>query len=88
MSGVKCPRRLDNAKLSGHYVRTMPTLTELRKSTGRTRARVASDLDMSERHLQRLENGQSPISRVHALAFANYFEVSVDQIDGAETVAA
>lgn len=66
----------------------MPTIKELREATKRTRTRVASDLDMSERHLSRLENGETPIRRVHALAFANYYGVAPDSIDGQVEVAA
>jgi transcriptional regulator with XRE-family HTH domain len=66
----------------------MSSLKQLRESTGRTRARVASDLDMSERHLARLENGKTPIKRVHALAFANYYGVQPHEIEGQVEVAA
>lgn len=65
----------------------MATIRELREATGRTRARVAADLDMSERHLSRLENGEQPIRRVHALAFASYFGVKLEKIDGQTEVA-
>lgn len=58
----------------------MPTITELREASGRSRARVAADLDMSERHLQRLESGTSPLRRIHVLAFADYFGVKPEEI--------
>lgn len=45
-------------------------------------------MDMSERHLQRLENSESPISRVHAHAFADYYGVAIKEIDGQADVAA
>ncbi len=61
----------------------MATLLELRSKTGKNRAQVAADLDMSERHLYRLETGKSPLRRMLALAFANYYGVPLDQIDGA-----
>lgn len=60
----------------------MSTITELRDATGKSRARVASDLNMSERHLYRLENGKSPIRRILAIAFASYYGVAVESIDG------
>lgn len=63
----------------------MASLEQLRKQTGRSRARVAADLDMSERHLQRIESGRQPLRRVLALAFANYYEVEVEQIDGQDS---
>lgn len=62
----------------------MASLEQLRKQTGRSRARVAADLDMSERHLQRIESGKQPLRRVLALAFANYYAVPVEKIDGQE----
>lgn len=65
----------------------MASLEHLRKQTGRSRARVAADLDMSERHLQRIESGKQPLRRVLALAFANYYEISVEEIDGQEVTA-
>lgn len=66
----------------------MATVQELREATGKTRTRVAADLDMSERHLQRIESGNSPLRRVLALAFANYYGVDPDTIDGQEREAA
>lgn len=60
----------------------MPSIQQLRESTGKSRALVASNLNMSERHLYRLEKGRSPLRRVLALAFANYYDVAVDEIDG------
>ena len=59
----------------------MATLTQLRERTGKTRARVAAELDMSERHLYRLEKGDSPLRRITALAFAEYYGVPVDEIE-------
>ena len=44
----------------------MPTLKELREKSGKTRANVAADLGMSERHLYRLENGY-PLRRINRL---------------------
>lgn len=66
----------------------MATLKELREATGRSRARVAVDMDMSERTLSRLESGETPIRRVHALAFAGYYQVDPATIDGQSEVAA
>lgn len=65
----------------------MTALKEIRIAAGRTRAAVAADLDMSERHLHRLENG-APLRRTLALAFAVYYGVPVDEIDEARTEAA
>lgn len=58
----------------------MPSLRELRAASGKTRAQVAADFDMSERHLLRLESGVTPLRRIHALAFARYYGVAVDDI--------
>lgn len=63
----------------------MATIQQLRESSGRSRALVASHLNMSERHLYRLERGKSPIRRVLALAFANYYGVDVADIDGVDS---
>lgn len=66
----------------------MASLEELREGTGKSRARVASDLNMSERHLYRLEKGKSPLRRLLAIAFASYYGVPVDSVDGQESEAA
>jgi transcriptional regulator with XRE-family HTH domain len=62
----------------------MPSLKELRERSGKSRREVAADFEMSERHLLRLELGQTPLKRIHALAFARYYGVSVEDIDEAE----
>lgn len=87
-SGVKRRHSLDMGQNVRQYVRAMATLKQLREATGRTRARVAADLNMSERHISRLENGETPIKRVHAFAFANYYGVRPEEIDGQVEVAA
>lgn len=66
--------------MSGCSVRAVQTIMELREASGKSRAAVASDLSMSERHLYRLENGR-PLRHVLILAFANYYGVKPDQID-------
>lgn len=60
----------------------MATILQLREGTGKSRAQVAADLNMSERHLYRLERGKTPLRRVLALSFASYYGVNPDQIDG------
>ena len=62
------------------YCPGMKSLLQLREATGKTRSAVAADLDMSERHLYRLETGKSPLRRVTALAFANYYGVKPEKI--------
>lgn len=62
----------------------MPRLKELREAVGKTRAQVAADLDMSERHLYRLENGHTPLRKIHAVAFARYYGVDVADITEAQ----
>lgn len=59
----------------------MPSLKELRIATGRSRAKVAADLGMSERHLYRLENGLSPLRKIVAYRFASYYGVTLDEIE-------
>ena len=61
----------------------MPRLKELREATGRSRAKVAADLGMSERHLYRLENGVTPLRKIQAFRFAAYYGIKVDEIDEA-----
>lgn len=89
MSGVKYQQTKRTKCLDRQEVRSycpdMATIAELRKATGKSRALVAADLDMSERHLYRLENGKSPLRRMLALAFANYFGVNAEEIDGQES---
>lgn len=65
----------------------MPTLKTLRDEKGLSRAKVAADLDMSERHLQRLEAGNTPLRRILAFAFADYYGVDIEDIDQDEVVA-
>ena len=52
--------------MSNKSTMTMLALYQLRVSQGLTKIEMAERLDMSERHYRRLENGQSPISRVRA----------------------
>jgi transcriptional regulator with XRE-family HTH domain len=68
----------------------MPTILELRKATRpeKSRARVAADLDISERHLYRLETGKAPLRPIVALAIAAYYGVDVNQIVGVRDEAA
>lgn len=66
----------------------MATLKELREKTTKSRAKVAADMEMSERHLYRLETGASPVRRIVAVAFASYYGVGLDDIDGWERDAA
>lgn len=64
------------------------TLKELRRLAGKSRAQVAADLDLSERHLYRLEGGQTPLKRMHLIAFADYYGVEPDDIALATVAAA
>jgi hypothetical protein len=49
----------------------------------RSRQQVAADLDMSERTVLRHELGQTPLSRVHVLAYAGYYGVDPSEIEAA-----
>lgn len=68
----------------------MATILELREAANpkKSRARVAADLNISERHLYRLETGKSPLRPIVALAIASYYGVPVEQIDGVKAEAA
>lgn len=70
------------------YCPGMASILELRATAGKSRARVAADLNMSERHLYRLERSTKPLRRVLVLAFATYYGVEPDSISGHEEVAA
>jgi len=48
---------------------------------------VAADLGMSERHLLRIESGETPLRRIHAIAFARYYDVPAEEIDEAKEAA-
>lgn len=63
-------------------------ILRLRRLAGKTRAQVAADLDISERHLQRLESQETPLSRRWVLAFAAYYGVEPDAIANGNGVAA
>lgn len=58
-------------------------LEGLRKQKGLSRAAVAAKLDLSERHVYRLERGQTPLKRLHALALAEVYEVDVRVVENA-----
>lgn len=58
-------------------------LEELRKSKGMTRPQVAAKLDISERHLYRLERGQTPLRRVYVIALADAYGIPVSELEEA-----
>jgi transcriptional regulator with XRE-family HTH domain len=60
----------------------------LRIAAGKTRAQVAADLDISERHLHRLETSEEPLERRWVLAFAAYYDVPPEEIENGDGVAA
>jgi len=66
----------------------MDSILELREKAGKPRSHVAADLKLSERHLYRLEKGVSPLRKMTALAFAEYYGVPVDAIEGWQRQAA
>jgi len=57
-----------------------PRIEELRIKAGKTRREVALDMDISERHLVRLERGHTPLRKHHRMAFARYYGVEPDQV--------
>lgn len=64
------------------------TLRRLRDELGKSRQQVAADLNISERTLIRHEMGTTPLSRMHVLAYADYFGVDADVFAAAGEVAA
>lgn len=64
------------------------TIERLRIAAGKSRAQVALDLAISERHLYRLEKGVD-LPRRWCLVFSAYYGVPVSEIEGcAEEVSA
>ncbi len=64
-------------------------LEALRGARDLSRSKVAADLDISERHLYRLERGETKLRRRWLLAFASYYGVDADSLRGnVEEVAA
>lgn len=59
------------------------SLERIRKEKGYTRAEVAAKLDISERHLYRLERGTTPVRRVYLLSLADLYEVKVADLERA-----
>jgi DNA-binding XRE family transcriptional regulator len=55
------------------------SIKTLREQAGRTRQQVAADLDISERHLYRLEN--QGLERRWVLVFAAYYGVPPEAIE-------
>lgn len=58
----------------------MGRLETLRRASGKSRAQVAATFDISERHLYRLERGITPLSRFHAIAFSEFYEVDISEL--------
>lgn len=54
-------------------------ISYLREQSGKTRAQVAADLDISERHLYRLETQTEPLARRWELVFAAYYGVDTKE---------
>jgi DNA-binding XRE family transcriptional regulator len=78
------PENLEVLTAVAHRAKHHPPrspLAAVRVRAGKSRAEAAAELDISERHLARLENGKTPLRRMHALAFAEYYKVDVDDID-------
>jgi transcriptional regulator with XRE-family HTH domain len=56
-------------------------IKELRTLSGKSRTRVAADLDISERTLYRLETRPTPLPRRWVLVFAAYYGVAPEDIE-------
>lgn len=59
------------------------TLKQLRQSKGFTVAHAARELGLSERHLYRLERGDSPLGRTVAVAMSAVYGVPVAEVEAA-----
>lgn len=59
----------------------MAQLIDLRKKTGRSQKRVSADLNISVSTINRHEQGKTPLSGLHRLAYATYYGVKQDTIE-------
>ncbi len=57
-------------------------LKELRKSKNISQQKLAIDLDMNQNSISRYENGDREADYATLLAFADYFNVSLDYLLG------
>lgn len=57
-------------------------LKELRKKRGISQLKLAMDLDMNQNSISRYENHEREADYATLIAFANYFNVSIDYLLG------
>ncbi len=57
-------------------------LKELRKSKHLSQLKLAMDLDMNQNSISRYETGEREADYATLIAFANYFDVSIDYLLG------
>ena len=62
-------------------------LQAVRVERGLSRAKVAARLGMSEKQVERWENGTTPIKEMHLLALASVYQVDVEDLEGEEVAA-
>ena len=55
-------------------------IKELRKSRNISQLKMAMDLNMNQNSISRYENGQRQADYQTLIAFANYFNVSIDYL--------
>lgn len=55
-------------------------LKELRRSRGLSQLRLAIELNMNQNSISRYENGEREADYKTLIAFADYFDVSIDYI--------
>lgn len=55
-------------------------LKELRKNSGITQIKLAMDLNMNQNSISRYESGEREADYATLIAFADYFDVSVDYL--------
>ena len=55
-------------------------LRELRKQKGISQLKLAMDLNMNQNSISRYENGERQADHTTLIAFADYFNVSIDYL--------
>lgn len=63
------------------------TLREIREARRLSRPKVARALDISEKTVERLENGTTPLKRVYLLGLASLYEVPVEELENGSEAA-
>jgi transcriptional regulator with XRE-family HTH domain len=62
-------------------VRTVSRLQAIREERKLSRREVATQIGMSEKQLERWETGVTEVKRLHLIALADVYEVSVEDLE-------